>query len=214
MNNSIETTWKQGFIKESALIAPKINDIYGKKSSHIIDTMKEMFQSNLNAVAIGAGLQLLVLSFIGLPLTGAIILLVLGAIVYFGRKEMRRLETIDKTENCYQYVKHFDHWLKGQITHYARLYRFVYPMFFLSFPIGLWFSNMKDSTLIDLQLMFPDSFLMFGVPLPVVGLITMISIVLAITAAPLYKFEVGLIYGKVLGRLDVLIKDMAELQKE
>jgi len=175
--------------------------------------MKEMFQSNLNAVAIGAGLQLVAITFIGLPLTGVIILLVLGAIVYFGRKEMMRLDTIDKTENCYQYVKHFDQWLKDQIKHYARLYRFVYPMFFLSFPIGLWFSNMKDSVLIDLQQMFPDSFLMIGVPLPAIGLIAMISIVLAITAAPLYKFEVGLIYGKVLGRLDVLLKDIGELQK-
>ena len=36
MTKSIETMWKEGFVKEEQLIAPKINDLYNRKLSYYI----------------------------------------------------------------------------------------------------------------------------------------------------------------------------------
>ena len=37
MEKSIETIWKEGFMKDDALVAPKLNDLYNQKSANIID---------------------------------------------------------------------------------------------------------------------------------------------------------------------------------
>ena len=44
MEKSIETIWKQGFLKSDALVAPKLNDLYNQKSTHIIDKFNNMFR--------------------------------------------------------------------------------------------------------------------------------------------------------------------------
>ena len=50
MENSIETIWKEGFLKNDALVAPKLNDLYNQKSLHLIDQLKRMFKINLMAI--------------------------------------------------------------------------------------------------------------------------------------------------------------------
>lgn len=213
MNNSIETIWKNAFIEDDALIAPQVNDLYNKKSIHIIDQFNGMFKSNLNAIAIGAILQIIALTMMGLPLTGLIIFSVLVAIVYFGRRELKNLSGIDKSDNSYKYLKDFDDWLNHQISHYSRLYTFVYPLFFLSFPIGAWFSDKRESVLVSLILAFPDSTLINGVPLTVLVLVGMVTVILTLSGGALYRFEVGLVYGKVIAKLKEMLSDMTELKK-
>ena len=43
MEKSIETIWKQGFISPESLIAPELNNLYNKKSIHLVDKFKRMF---------------------------------------------------------------------------------------------------------------------------------------------------------------------------
>ena len=50
MEKSIETIWKEGFLNQDALIAPKLNNLYNKKSTHIVDKFKRMFRINLIAI--------------------------------------------------------------------------------------------------------------------------------------------------------------------
>lgn len=33
----IEATWREGFLNPDALVAPKVNDLYTRKSRHIVD---------------------------------------------------------------------------------------------------------------------------------------------------------------------------------
>ena len=47
MNQPIETIWKNAFIKDNALVAPKLNGLYEKKSIHLIDKFNKMFKINL-----------------------------------------------------------------------------------------------------------------------------------------------------------------------
>ncbi len=212
MNNTIESIWKNGFVDDETLIVPNVNNLYDRKSIHLIDQMKGMFRSNLNAIAIGSVLQFTALFMMGIPITGLIIFLILATIVFFGNKEMKRLDTIDKSENSYKYMKDFNQWTKHQITHYTRLYRFVYPMFLLSFPIGIWFSDKKQAALAELQLMFPDSVSLSGVPITVIALLILMTVILSFSGGALYRFELGLMYGKVITKLEEIIADMEELR--
>ena len=42
MEKSIEAIWKEGFLEQDALVAPKINELYNQKSSDIVDKMTRM----------------------------------------------------------------------------------------------------------------------------------------------------------------------------
>ena len=44
MEKSIESIWKEGFLQKNALVVPKLNNLYDKKSIHIIDKFKRMFK--------------------------------------------------------------------------------------------------------------------------------------------------------------------------
>ena len=63
MEKSIETIWKEGFLNNDALLAPQVNNLYHKKSNHIVDKFKRMFKFNLIAILIGS-FALLIISFI------------------------------------------------------------------------------------------------------------------------------------------------------
>ena len=52
MEKSIESIWKEGFLKSDVLVAPKVNDIYNKKSEHIVDKFTRMFKTNLVVIVL------------------------------------------------------------------------------------------------------------------------------------------------------------------
>ena len=67
MEKSIEDIWKEGFLKSDALIAPKVNNLYNKKSIDIIDKFKRMFKINL-IVIVAFAFASLIMSFLnGVP---------------------------------------------------------------------------------------------------------------------------------------------------
>lgn len=79
IEKSIESIWKEGFIPENALIAPKVTNIYDRKSIHTIDKFKRMFRNNLIIIVVG-GLIFLVFSiFAGMPLFGVSFFAVMSA---------------------------------------------------------------------------------------------------------------------------------------
>lgn len=52
MEKSIETIWREGFLKSDALVAPKLNELYNQKSIHIVDKFKSMYRINLIAIVV------------------------------------------------------------------------------------------------------------------------------------------------------------------
>jgi hypothetical protein len=36
MRKTIEAAWREGFLTQGALVAPKVNDLYTRKSIHIV----------------------------------------------------------------------------------------------------------------------------------------------------------------------------------
>ena len=217
MEKSIESIWKEGFLKSDALVAPKLNDLYNKKSTHLVDKYKRMFKINLIAIVVGSFLILGASIILKIPVMGVGYFFILNAIVIINRKLLPGLKKIDKNVSSYQFIKTFDSWIKENISLNRKMAGYYYPLFFLSVVLGIWFSNQNGTpqgeTLVNkMVLNYPDLYLVFGIPLiGILGLI-LILFILAFFGGRIYNWDLNIGYGRVLKKLDELIADMEDLR--
>lgn len=54
MRKTIEAMWREEFLNQGSLVAPKVNDLYARKSRHIVDRIQRMQRINEIAIVIGA----------------------------------------------------------------------------------------------------------------------------------------------------------------
>ncbi len=216
MEKSIENIWKEGFLRNDALVAPKINNLYNQKSIHIIDKFKRMFRINLIAIVVFSFIFLIVSYFVGIPLMGIIFFLSLTVLVIINKRLLNSLEKIDKGVNSYEYLKAFNHWIEKQVSVNKRISTFLYPNIFMSIIIGFWFKDadgtpLGDRLLHEILVGFPDIYLVFGIPL--IGIVAVILILglLAFFGGRIYLWDVNLIYGNVFKKLKELIADIDSL---
>lgn len=212
MEKSIEEIWKEGFLKTDALVAPKLNNLYNKKSMHLVDKFKRMFQINLNALFIGS-LVFLTASFpLGIPVMGVGYFFIVNSIVLINRKLMKGLLKIDKSLSSYEYIKTFDHWMKEQMNVNAKLARYYYPLFFVFMMLGFWFSNDFKGLIQEILGKSHQIYLVNDIPVFWgLGLI-IITGILAYFGKRIYRFDLDLVYGRIFRKLDTLIADMEELR--
>jgi flagellar biosynthesis protein FlhB len=212
MEKSIESIWKEGFLKSDALIAPKLNDLYNQKSTHIVDKYKRMLKINLWGIVIGSFIVLIASFIVGIPVMGIMFFLIVNTIVIVNRKLLPGLEKIDKIVSSYQYIKSFDSWLKEQLSLNRRMARYYYPLFFLSIVLGFWFSNNFQE--LYQQIISSPNQIYFVNEIPVFWVLGIIFItgLLAFFGGRLYNWDVSLIYGRVFKKLEELIADMEELR--
>lgn len=217
MEKSIESIWKEGFLNSSALVAPKLNDLYNKKSEHIVDKFTRMFKTNIIAVFLGSFIIVLISYLVKIPYMGIGMFIILNILVLINMKLMKGLNKIDKNVNSFQYLKTFDGWMKEQIATNEKLARFIYPLTFLSVFAGFWFGefggDMPGQNLVnELIVKHPDMLLVFGLPL--YGLLGVVLIIVcsAYFGGRIYKWDLNVIYGRVIRKLDEIIKDMEELR--
>jgi len=217
MEKSIENIWEEGFLKSDALIAPKINKLYSKKSIHIIDKFKRMFKINLIAIVAFSSFALIASYFVGMPLMGVIFFVSLMVVVAINMKLLKGLNSIDKGENSYQYLKAFNKWIKKQIAVNKRISTFLYPVIFISLIIGFWFKEVEGNLLGEqvvkkILANYPDTYLLFGIPLiGILGVILILAL-LALFGGRIYKLDLNLVYGNVLKKLDDLLSDLETLR--
>jgi len=216
MEKSIENIWKEGFLKSDALVAPKINSLYNRKSIHIIDKFKRMFRINLIAIVAFSFIFLVVSYFVGIPLMGAIFFVTLMVLVIINKRLLNELDSIDKGENSYQYLKEFNQWIKKQVTVNKRISAFLYPIIFMSLILGFWFKNAEGmflgERLVDKILLdFPDTFLLFGIPLIGIVIAVLILGLLAYFGGRIYLWDVNIVYGRVFKKLEELLADIESL---
>lgn len=213
MEKSIENIWKEGFLKNDDLTAPKIDNLYNQKSIHIIDKFKRMFRINLIAIVVGSFVFLIVSWFLHIPVMGAMFFVTLMALVFINKSLLNKLERIDQGQNSYQYLKDFSQWIKKQIAINKRIATFMYPIFFMSFILGLWFMDVEDVYLGERLVgeilhVFPGTYLVFGVPLVGIVIAILIMVALAYYGGRIYLWDLNVIYGSVLKKLDELLTDL------
>lgn len=217
MERSIENIWKEGFQKNDDLTAPEIDNLYSQKSIHIIDKFKRMFRNNLIAIVAGSFLFLIISFFLDITVMGALFFVTLMVHVFINKILLNKLKRIDQGQNSYQYLKAFSQWIKKQIAINKRLSSFIYPIFFLSFVLGFWFKDAEGTylgeRLVDeILIRFPDTYLIVGVPLIAIIIAVIIMGLLAYFGGRIYRWDLNIIYGRVLKKLDELLTDLESLR--
>jgi hypothetical protein len=127
MDKSIESIWKEGFLKNDALLVPKLNDLYNQKSTHLVDKFKRRFKVNLKAIVIFSFIVLILSFLVGIPVMGVMMFFLFNGLVIVNNKLLKGLEKIDKNVSSYQYLKSFNDWMKEQISVNRRMAGFYYP---------------------------------------------------------------------------------------
>ncbi len=217
MEKSIENIWKEGFLESDALVAPKINNLYNQKSIHIIDKFKKMFKINLIAIVAFSFVFLIVSFFVGIPITGVMFFVTLSVLVFINAKLLNGLDKIDKGVSSYQYLKTFNEWIKKQVAINKKISTFLYPIIFISMVLGFWFKDAEGMLLgerlvNEVLLGFPDTYLIFGIPLIGVVIALLILVLLAFFGGQIYKWDLNLVYGRVFKKLEELMNDIESLR--
>ena len=117
MKKTIEATWREGFLDGDALVAPKVNDLYTRKSTHIADRTQRMQRTNEIAIVIGMPMMWAFLAVSGIPYAGPIICAAwVGLIVV--RRQSPHITKFDApvSADSYQYLKAFQRWLKNRLA--------------------------------------------------------------------------------------------------
>jgi hypothetical protein len=213
MTQSIEQIWQKGFLDNNSLVAPKINDLYNKKSQNIIDKLKRMFVINIHAITVGAVIILAALTYQGAPILGGFLFVLFILLVVIGKKQLKILEKLDKNVSSYHYIKAFDTWLKEVMTQYIKIYTYLYPAAFIAVMIRLRISEDGERVINGLVNSFPNHFLIAGTPWFVLITLSVVTGLLAYFAGPIYRADMYTAYGRSVNKLGEIIADMEELRK-
>jgi hypothetical protein len=134
----------------------------------------------------------------------------------FNKKLLNGLEKLDKGDSSYEYLKSFNLWIKKHKAINKKIATFFYPIIFIALIVGFWFKDAKglplgerlvNKILID----FPDTYLIFGIPL--IGIVVALFIMglLAFFGGRIFLWDLNLVYGRVFKKLEQLMKDIENL---
>lgn len=214
MTKSIEKMWADGFINEEQLMAPKINDLYNRKSQNVIDKLRNMFALNIYAIIIGSLIMLVAMTFIGIPFLGIYICCLLIPLIIIAKKELNKSVNLSKGQSSYDYLMSFDDWLKSSIETYSRYYKFAYPLLFLGMAAQGILSETGGMLIGQLIEVLPTSLMLLGLPYYLILTLTAGTWVISKLADPLYRLDLNIVYGRQFKKLEELITDMKELRSE
>lgn len=213
MEKSIEKIWKEGFLKSDALVAPRLNDIYNKKSKHIIEKSKRLMAWNLYFLVIFA-----VVVFVGytfffeIPLIGFLTALVFIIIAFYAKKQMRGLIELNYGSSSFEYITAFNTRLNNMISYNSKYMRMVYPICFILAMATIWYSNGEDALMHRVIEDYPNMWYLLDVPVwPFLGVL-LIAGVMFYFGDKIYRWDVNLVYGRVFQKLETMIRDMEELR--
>ncbi|EWH08780.1 hypothetical protein DS2_15754 [Catenovulum agarivorans DS-2] len=213
MSKSIEQMWKDGFVNETQLTAPKINDLYNRKSQNIVDKLQRMFAINIKAIIGGSLVALVMFSLIGAPFLGVYICLLLVPLVLIAKRELGKSYQLSKGLSSYDYIINFNDWLQHSIAVYAGYYKYFYPLLFIGMAVQAVVSDAGGKIIGLMMDVWPTEFLLWGVPYYLLLIIVGLILIVARFSDALYRLDLNIIYGRQFKKLEELIADMQELRK-
>src|SRR6187455_2329223 len=95
MEKSIEAIWKEGFLNEKSLVAPKINDLYNQKSKDLVDKMKRMYRKTLIALISMSIVFPIWYYFLDAIWQGVAISILMLLTVWYSKRQKRSFKTVD-----------------------------------------------------------------------------------------------------------------------
>ena len=213
MKKTIEATWRDGFLNPDALVAPKVNELYERKSTHIVDRIRRMQRINEIAIVIGAPIAWALYAALGMPYGGAIMCTAwLGLIAV--RRQFPHISKFDApvSVDSYQYLKAFHRWLKDRLAWGRRVQRHIYAVTFLAIAIGIGESAGGQVLIRTIVESFPGVRLVGGIPLFLILLVAAMTVVVDLLGGVGFDFDVSTGYRRVFEKLDQMLAEMEELR--
>ena len=213
MKNSIEEIWKEGFLNEKSLVAPKINDLYNQKSKDLVDKMKRMYKINLIALVGMAIVFPIWYYFLDVIWQGVAISILMLLTVWYSKRQKRNFKTLDHGATSLDYLKSFDRLLKDSLSKGEKVLRFTYPLYFLIAISVMWSAWNKGPITSKMYQKYPDVIFIGSVPLfawIIAGLATLLMLYFS---GRIYRWDVRLMYGRVFDKLEETIAEMEKLKQ-
>ena len=213
MRKTIEATWREGFLNPNALVAPKVNDLYTRKSLHITDRIQRMQRINRIAILIGAPIAWAFYAALGMPYGGGILCMTwVGLIIV--RRQFPHIARFDApvSVDSYQYLKAFQQWLKSRLAWGRKVQRHAYALTFIAIAIGIGESASGQLMIRAIVESNPGIRLVYGVPLILIGVVVAIAIVVDLFGGAIFDFDVSTVYRGVFRKLDQMVAEMEELR--
>lgn len=199
MENSIETIWKEGFLQEHRLVTPRVNDLYNRKSIHLVDRMKRRLRLNLILIVVLAVLFPVMGFFMQVIWQGVAASILLFLTAGYNKRQIDRIKTLDQGATSFDYLQSFERWLKDVLSRSVKIARFSYPLYFLIAISTVW-SAWNEQT---------------GGELTVAGgiIVAMATLVVFYFSDRIYQWDVRLMYGRVFRKLERTIAEMEKLKQ-
>lgn len=201
MEKSIESIWKTGFAAEQNIAAPKVFNLYQRKSGILTEQIKRTYKYDNGALpflAVGLGIAAYVFGYlwIGVYLTSLLFLL-----FFLNKQQFAQLTSIKYTDDLYTYLCKYRHTIKSIMKFYNKLMLFGLPLL------------MIPAMYVTLAVTSPDFWSNLWEhrithALFLLGFTGALSGGIGILA---YQTGIKALYGKKVQRLDELIKDLEEL---
>ena len=126
MEKSIESIWKEGFVNDDELIAPKVNDLYNKKSIDIVSKFKRMYRINVIGIVLFSFIIVPVSYLVKIPYMGIMMFFLFNLIIIANKKTIQALHKIKNSLNSYEYLLSFKKWTDKLIDTNTKFSRFLY----------------------------------------------------------------------------------------
>lgn len=196
-----------------ALVAPKVNDFYTQKSTHIVERIQRIQRINEIAILIGAPMLWAILGAIGMPYAGAITCAAWVGLVIV-RRQFPHITKFDApiSVDTYQYLKAFQKWFKNRLAWGRRFQRHLYPVTFIAMMIGLWESPSGELMIRLIVESNPGIRLVYGVPLFLIAGVVVAAIVVELFGGVIFDVDVKM-YRRMLGKVDEMVGEMEELRR-
>ena len=213
MKNSIETIWKEGFLNEKSLVAPKINDLYNQKSMDLVDKMKRMYRFNLIFIVSMAIVFPIVDYFMDVPWQGAATSILFLFAAWYSQRQKRSFKTLDHGATSLDYLKSFDRSVNDALSRGEKVLRFTYPLYFLIGMSIIYSAWDKGEITSKMYLKYPDVIFIGSVPLFALVIAGVATILMYYFSGRIYRWDVRLMYGRLFDKLKETIAEMEELKQ-
>lgn len=193
-------------------MAPKVNDFYTRKSTHIVDRIQRIQRINEIAIFIGAPILWAILGAFGMPYAGAITCAAwVGLIIV--RRQFPHITTFDApiSADTYHYLKAFQQWFKNRLAWGRRYQRHLYPVTFIAMAIGMWESSAGQQLISLIVESNPGLRLVYGVPLFLIVGVVVAAVVVGLLGGVIFDSDVKM-YRRMLGKVDEIVAEMEELR--
>lgn len=202
MNTSIEHIWKEGIHLQPENAAPRIADLYAKRSQQVVAKLERRLRFEVKALLpFTLAIPLMNWAF-GNDLWSSVPAMAWCLVWYFiARKQTDKMLTVDATANCQQYLKSFRQKLRDGFKFYEKILWTGLPLFMFPLILYTYYNNQDKNLGAILGNGWEASNLWIFLFIP---LFTVFGIWVT-------RMSFKLTYGRLMKRLDELIQDLETL---